>query len=204
MWDSYGDWDDIANMSSVEDVKAKITGNKLAWRPNFCPPSLAYAFDYACSEYEKTASKPTSVLDFGCGLGRNAPLLKSFFDKVIGIDRSDMIKRLQLTYPDLTNTCYDALYDSIDELVANDEICVLYDSVVFQHLMEETYILRLLDTLGKFSSLRTFISLHNFRDHVRPPHIHLMQDLGWSIWHTETETLSFEGALHSLVFLRKW
>jgi hypothetical protein len=204
MWDSYGNWDDIANTPSIDDVKAKITGNKLAWRPNYCPPALSYCFDYASLEYRNTFAGQSSVLDFGCGLGRNAPMLRSFFDKVIGFDRPDMVARIRIAYPELTKNYYDSLYDSIEELATVEECCVLYDSVVFQHLVDEDYTIDLLTLLSKISSLRTFVSIHNFREHRRPPHIHQLKQLGWSIWHTETESLSFEGALHSLVILRQW
>ena len=204
VWDKYGNWDEIARLKSVEDVKSMITGRKKAWRPNFCPPALAYIFDYAMEEFKAEHDATPTALDFGCGLGRNGPLLRKFFPDVIGVDLPEMVDRLNDELPIHASENYREVYRSMTTLVKEEEFCLLYDSVAFQHFVDVGYISEIIDMLSSIKSFRTFVSVHKYSEQRRPAHIGVLQEKGWDVWHTESETLSFEGVIHSLITLRRW
>jgi len=202
IWDKYGQWDEISRLKESNAVKAKITGNKRAWRPNFVPPALAYAFDYAAQEHVSTnPHTPAAVLDFGCGLGRNAPMLRNFFPRVVGFDLPEMLERLRSETPSLYWRLYDQTYDSIETAFKSDAYCLLYDSVVFQHIIDRDYLSTMFDAISANSSLRTIVSIYNAGH--RYPHLDALASRQWRIWHTENETMSFEGAAHSVTIFHR-
>ncbi len=211
IWDQYGAWDDIANLQGFDGIKSFITGNLKAWRPNFVPPALRYVFDYAIDEAKNSGVATPTILDFGCGLGRNAPMLGHLFPRVIGLDIEEMMNRMKSELPGICNI-YSALYTSVDALVTAEDFCALYDSVVFQHLVDRQYLSELLDKLLSRPSFRTFVSLHNLGspgalvppDIATPLYLELLKERGWRLWHQEAETLSFEGAPHALRIFRRW
>src|SRR5580692_1991700 len=49
---------------------------------------------------------------------------------------SEMIDRFQAEYPGVSAQTYRRLYSSAEELVKQENISVLYDSVVFQHIVD--------------------------------------------------------------------
>jgi trans-aconitate methyltransferase len=202
IWDQYGNWDAIARSQDIVDIKRYITGAKKAWRPNFCSPSLAYIFEYTVEESASVFKTP-SALDFGCGLGRNGPLLRRYFPDVIGIDLPEMIDRFQAEYPGVSAQTYRRLYSSAEELVKQENISVLYDSVVFQHIVDNDYLVNLFNLLFSVESFRTFVSVTNATSH-HYPHLKILEAAGWRIWHAEVETLSFEGAPHTVTTYRRW
>lgn len=85
--------------------------------------------------------------------------------------------------------------------MANEQACLLYDSVVFQHLVDREYVSKLIDVLVSKNSFRTFASLYNAN--VQPVHLALLKEKGWHVWHTETENLSFANAPHHMTVLRR-
>jgi hypothetical protein len=78
LWDAYGKWNDIAGLGNVDDVKRLISGNRM-WRSNYVSPPLQYIFNYIVEEAKEAGESAPVCLDFGCGLGRNAPMLRHFF-----------------------------------------------------------------------------------------------------------------------------
>jgi SAM-dependent methyltransferase len=199
IWDAYGNWDEIAGAGEVHDVKKKITGNMAAWRPNFCPPALSYAFEYAVDEYANDFNPMATALDFGCGLGRNSPLLKRHFPDLIGVDLPEMIARLQ-TEPSFRR--YRKVFPSLATAAESENFCLIYESVVLQHIIDGDFIAKMLAPLASLKPLRTFVSLTNVaRDDA--PHVAVLKQMGWFIWHTEVETLSFEGLAHRLTIFRR-
>ena len=201
IWDIYGNWNEIANADTVDDVKRSITGNKRAWRPNFCSSALAYVFDYAADEHRTSYNSKPAALDFGCGLGRNGPLLSRFFPDVIGVDLPEMVRRFTTEYAVFAAHTYRNIYNSIDSLIQNQNFCLLYDSVVLQHIIDKEYLVDIMDRLCSVSSFRTLVSIHNASTH--PYHLEILKEKGWHVWHTEAETLSFEGASHLVVVLHR-
>ena len=202
IWDGYGDWDAIAKNNSSEQIKNYITGDKKAWTPNFFSPALDYVFQYCKKEYKIKYSSDIIALDFGCGLGRNGPMLKSFFSDIIGFDRPEMINRLNSLDHALEEIPYRQTYTSFSDLVQEEKLGILYDSVVFQHIIDKNYLLDIFNLLNSMESFRTFVSIYNAS--VRPVHIEMLLEKNWRVWHTETETLSFEGSPHIVSVLRRW
>jgi hypothetical protein len=154
------------------------------------------------NEAAKNNSEPPTLLDFGCGLGRNSSTLRNHFPRLIGYDLPEMIDKLKNIYHNDSQNDYASLYSSIHDMVSIDNYCALYDSVVLQHLIDRAYVNDLIEKLSVKPSFRTFISLTN---QVRPhPHLELLLEKGWSIWHREVETLSFDGAPHLLTIFQRW
>jgi len=200
-WDKYGQWDKIAQLESLHEVKSAITGSRKAWRPNFVPPALEYVFDYAADEQRAAGTNPC-VLDFGCGLARNAPMLRKFFPRVVGVDLPEMIERLKQARPDVIGNLYDQLYVSVPEATSRETFSVVYDSVVLQHIINRSVVSEIIDALAAVKSLRTFVSLSNFG--AVPTHFGILEERRWVIWHKEDERLSFEGAPHTVTIFRRW
>lgn len=203
-WDSYGNWDDIAKIADAENLKRRITGNSNVWRPNFFSSALHYIFEYAVDEAKyKFGIEPVAV-DFGCGLGRNGPLLRRFFSTVVGVDLPEMIQRFKAESPLLAAQTYARLYDSLSDLADKEQFCTLYDSVVFQHLVDREHVFGLIDLISSQKSFRTFVSIHNSAiESLSLPHLSVLIEMGWHVWHSEVENLSFENVPHNVVVLRR-
>lgn len=129
-WDSYGDWNAIADAEDPGEIRAKILGNRQAWHPNYCPLAVTYALQYAREEFVRDHGGTPAALDFGCGFGRNAPLLQTVFPEIIGLDIPAMVARFQIEYPTIAKERYQHVYDSLQSVADNEKPCVLYDSVV--------------------------------------------------------------------------
>ena len=202
IWDGYGRWDNVAKLEKIDDVKAMITGARL-WRPNFVSPAVQHVFEYAIEEAEGVVA---TAADFGCGLGRNGPMLRRFFPRVVGVDLPDMIERVKAASPVFVEKTYSHLYSSVSDLIASENVCALYDSVVFQHIVDAEYVAGLVAELVKKPSLRTIVSVHYNADNAgtRPVAVNLLLERGWRIWHAEEDTLSFEGVAHTVLALRRW
>lgn len=204
IWDAYGRWDDIGKSRNLDFIRKRITGNKLAWRPNFVPPAVDYALRYAIDEaHAATPSATPAIVDFGCGLGRNGPMLRGIFPRVIAYDLPEMTHTLQTQLPDLVAATYGAVHASAETLVQTETFCALYDSVVLQHIVDPAYIAGLIDTLNRNPALRTIVSLYH-GSLASPVHLRRLTETGWKIWHSESERLSFEGVPHTVAILRRW
>lgn len=102
-------------------------------------------------EFKKT-------LDFGVGLGRNQPYLKSLFSEVHGFDLPEMIQRYSKIVPENKNLFHDF------NILASD-YSLLYESTVFQH-MPPNEVLFYLIFLSKKSKYY-FTSTRSYNDFLR-------------------------------------
>ena len=204
IWDPYGDWDEIARTPTIKSLQESITGNRGVWRPNFCSTALQYILEHAADEARYKLDIEPVCLDFGCGLGRNGSLLRRFFSTVVGADLPEMIQRFKTEEKFLSRQNYARLYGSIEQAVSSETFCALYDSVVFQHITDRQYVEHILSLICSASFLQTFVSVHNAAIPTHTlPHISVLIEGGWYIWHSETENLSFMNAPHKVVVLRR-
>lgn len=72
--------------------------------------------------------KDLTVLDFGCGLGRNIENLSNTFGKVIGYDLPEMVER----FKQLHGEAY-TVFGNWNEILEH-KIDIIFDCTVFQHL----------------------------------------------------------------------
>jgi SAM-dependent methyltransferase len=115
------EWADLAATASDSDLRERILTGFKAGKP-FTP-------------YVPTVTLPdaiASVLDFGCGLGRNFPYLASIAGRVVGFDLPEMIARARDTGPagaDVLSSDWDGVRAMSFDLI--------FASLVLQHLPEE-------------------------------------------------------------------
>ena len=112
------DWLDAARGDDWDDLREKILTGYKAGKP-FTP-------------YEPTIPVPAlagRVLDFGCGLGRNFPLLNRRSSRVIGFDLPAMIARCRKS----TDGSGVQLSDDWEQLRV-EAFDVIYASLVLQHI----------------------------------------------------------------------
>jgi 2-polyprenyl-3-methyl-5-hydroxy-6-metoxy-1,4-benzoquinol methylase len=200
IWDQYGNWDDIAKGLSVEAIKKKITGND-SWAPNHTPEPLATLLELIVSLHKEYGSKAT-VLDFGCGLGRNAPTLRKLFPRVVGFDTESMITRFRAIDPEAVVKSYDAIYADLDRLVGNENIHFLYDSVVFQHLVSAQHMTETLSKLMRMPAFTTIITIKNGGIQKTLAELYV-QERGWRSIFSGQDTVSFPGAIHTVSVFRR-
>jgi SAM-dependent methyltransferase len=123
------DWLRVAETGSDDEIREWILTGTTSGKP-FTPyvPTLALPADL------------TSVLDFGCGLGRNFPYLVSVARRVTGFDLRPMIARCRTrpTAPSVT------LSDDWDA-VRREQFDLIFASLVLQHLDTPSIEARLAD-----------------------------------------------------------
>ena len=99
------------------------------------------------------------VLDFGIGMGRNKPYLKTLFSEVHGFDTEPMINNLKSKNPSETNVFYD--WNEVSKF----EYDAVYESVVMQHIPPQEVIYRLyqISSISKY-----FVSCtRSYNDYLR-------------------------------------
>ena len=111
------DWWDAAARESDDDLRERILTGFKSGKP-FTP-------------YAPTIGWPPvgSVLDFGCGVGRNFPYLRSVASKIAGFDLPPMIARCRHIAPDGA----DVLADDWSS-VRQQRFDLVYASLVLQHI----------------------------------------------------------------------
>jgi SAM-dependent methyltransferase len=112
------DWLDVARSGTADDVRECILTGFKDGKP-FTP-------------YVPTVALPPRldrVLDFGCGVGRNFPYLKSVVRHVTGFDLPPMIARCR----EIAQVPADALSDDWARL-RRERFDVVFASLVFQHI----------------------------------------------------------------------
>lgn len=112
------DWLKVAQSADADDLRERILTGFKSGKP-FTP-------------YVATIEWPTrteTVLDFGCGVGRNFPYLRSVANRVVGFDLPPMIARCRELAPDAA----DELVDDWS-LVRTRRFGVIYASLVLQHV----------------------------------------------------------------------
>jgi SAM-dependent methyltransferase len=123
------DWLRVAEAGSDDEVREWILTGATAGKP-FTP-------------YLPTVPLPTgvaSILDFGCGLGRNFPYLTGIATRVVGFDLPPMVARCRALPVPRGVT----LADRWDE-VRRDAFDVIFCSLVLQHLDTASIEARLAD-----------------------------------------------------------
>jgi SAM-dependent methyltransferase len=122
------EWLDVARSASSEDLREHILTGFKSGKP-FTP-------------YVPTIALPSSVdwvLDFGCGVGRNFPCVRTLGRHVAGFDLPPMIARCrELADP------VDLLSDDWDEIKAR-RFDLIFASLVLQHIEVEAVRAYLLD-----------------------------------------------------------
>ena len=99
------------------------------------------------------------VLDFGVGMGRNRPYLKTLFSEVHGFDTEPMVKNFKSKNPSESDIFYE--FDDVLKFKYD----VVYESVVMQHIPPQEVIYR----LYQISSIsRYFVSwTRSYNDYLR-------------------------------------
>ena len=114
------EWVDLAESATDDDLRERILTGFKAGKP-FTP-------------YVPTIELPTpldNVLDFGCGLGRNFPYLKSVAREVVGFDLPEMIDRCRQA-----SAVKIEMLSSHWELVRTIRFDLVFASLVLQHIPE--------------------------------------------------------------------
>jgi hypothetical protein len=207
VWDGYADWAEVARAEQVVSVRQRITGHEGKWLPNTASEALRSVvrtiFVRAVLSAPATQnSQPVTVVDFGCGLGRNLPLLRQIFPRVVGIDIPEMIERLRGEPPSDPTLRYDAIYDDLDALLGSEHVHVLYDSVVLQHIVDAAYSSDLADRLALAPTLLAVVSLSNQSLPVVTLDF-LTGEYRWTTVFSEIDTTSFFGHPHTVRVLRR-
>jgi SAM-dependent methyltransferase len=112
------DWLSVARGADADDLRERILTGFKAGKP-FTP-------------YVPTVALPAtleSVLDFGCGVGRNFPFLRPRAGRVCGFDLPPMIARCREIAP----VAVDALWDDW-AVVATQCFDLVFASLVLQHI----------------------------------------------------------------------
>jgi len=112
------DWQTLANSANPDDLREHILTGYKGGKP-FLP-------------YVPTIRLPTPVqwtLDFGCGVGRNFPYLKSIAQHVVGFDLPPMVRRCHM----LATEHVDVLsHDWAD--VSSRRFDLIFAALVMQHV----------------------------------------------------------------------
>lgn len=192
-WCSYGEWDNIAKNPSIEYVKEKIVGFK-EWKTNAISPRLKDEFT---NLHDKTC------IDFGCGLGRNGPVLNQYFSRVVGVDLPEMLDRTK-EIPEFEKH-YAATYSSIQEALQAESILdqdiVVYESVVWQHWTNETNIHEVWEACilcQKCTHMYTMWNQHVIDKHY--PFGYLLNSKKWYIEFDEVDNITFKVPHHGYLF----
>lgn len=107
----------------------------------------------------KKETSMNRVLDFGVGMGRNRPYLKTLFSEVHGFDTQPMVKNFKSKNP-LENNIFDD-WDKVSKFRYD----VVYESVVMQHIPPQEVIYRLyqISSISKY-----FVSwTRSYNDYLR-------------------------------------
>lgn len=195
IWCNYGNWDEISKKDDEDYIRYMIcfVGHK-EFKPNFISEETA-------KQLESIIPKNASIIDFGCGLGRNVPLLKKYFKKVYGYDLPSMIDKLKDSEDKTLLNMYDSLEDNIDNLLKNN-IEFLFESVVFQHIVSEDYCSKITEKIAK-SKIKTLFVLYN-SGNPRPIAIDMfINKHDFHITYETIEDKSFYPLPHTFLILEK-
>ena len=197
IWDGYANWSEVAAKDSFELLKQKITG-AADWRPNYFSPGLM--------DVLRQLGADAVLADFGCGLGRNAAVLRGACSRLVGLDLPEMIARLRA--PELAPAAglYDALYDDVAVLARAEPVDAVYDSVMFQHILHEPTVEAIMGALLAMPGFAMFVTLKNQKV-AETLAQRVLREAGWRTTLAEVDEKSFQGAhygiKHDLVVARR-
>ena len=112
------DWLSVARGADADELRERILTGFKAGKP-FTPyvPTI------------DLPSAPDTVLDFGCGVGRNFPYLRTRARRVCGFDLPPMIERCKEIAP----MAVDALWDDWAD-VKHERFDLIFAALVLQHI----------------------------------------------------------------------
>jgi SAM-dependent methyltransferase len=128
------DWAAAANRETDDELRERILTGYRDGKP-FTP-------------YVPTIALPEpidTVLDFGCGLGRNFPYLKTIARRVVGFDLPPMIARCRTLAP----VAVDTLVDDWNAM-RTARVDLVFASLVLQHI-ETPQVARYLDDFARMA-----------------------------------------------------
>ncbi len=183
IWDRYADWNAVGSLADSRAIRTRITGLPAhRWQPNGEVEGLGAALEAILAECQARRGHRGTVVDFGCGLGRNQPFLRGRFDRLVGFDLPEMAAKLRA---DPAGAGYDAILDDRAALLS-EPVDVIFDSVVWQHIIDADYTRRMLDDLLVLPGWRWLISFTNAgvdagrRERGLALGTAMLRDRGWS------------------------
>lgn len=123
------EWESIAATSDPDELRERIFTGYKTGKP-FTPYIPTIALPAAVS----------SVLDFGCGVGRNFPYLKSVAREVVGFDLEPMIAQCRALASETVD-----LLTSDWEKVSRRRFDLVFASLVLQHIESDVCLAYLTD-----------------------------------------------------------
>lgn len=172
IWCRYGNWESIAKSEDLDFVRQRIIGMDTGvWEPNRTAPGYDEAIEKVAEANAAAGHGRGTVVDFGCGLGRNASFLRGKFDKVLALDLPDMVGKLKT---DPAGSLYDALYDDMGAALSSQPVDVVYESVCWQHIVDADYSATIAQAIEAAPNVRYVMSLNNNGTRVVP------KKRGWS------------------------
>ncbi len=164
---SRAEWERFAGELPLNEVKEKILTGYLedprAWDASGCD----HLRDFEQLDFG-------SVLDFGCGLGRNFPSLKAIFDHVDGYDLPPMIERLESDEPALASSV--RLISSDWAAIKERRYDLVVATLVFQHVFER----ELITYLGDIAAMSPYlwVETRSWNDDRRKSNLEIIRDTG--------------------------
>ena len=116
----------------------------------------------------------SSVLDFGCGIGRNISMLSSFNLQVTGYDLPNMVKLAYAHLKHNPNLHFDWDY------VKSFNYDFVWSSLVFQHIPEKALYTYLKDLSNMTTTMVVFTRIHH--DFSNKTVTSILQDTGWNTY----------------------
>lgn len=188
-YDAYANWHLVSTKKDVNAIKQLITGSKTVWRATEVD-TVVYAH---WREAHAKLNLVPLVIDFGCGMGRNGPMLQRYFDRVIGYDLPDMIAKQR--HLQSVGTVYHELVDDLSQALLTFPTAV-YECVVWQHLKWECGAIQIaLDMITASHSVVSIYSCWNAKVEHQHQFAEYLQQRGWTlvgngeVQHDQLETI---------------
>lgn len=164
-YDAYANWQTVTSAKSVDQVKQIITGCSV-WKETTLPKTVW-----------TVASKDNTVLDFGCGLGRNANMLRRLFGRVVGYDLDPMLAMLNSQTPQL----YDVTSSNLQDLLLLG-ITHIYEAVVWQHINWNSGVTQLaLDMITNQNTVKSIYTCWNSAVAHQSAMVSYLLSKGWKL-----------------------
>jgi hypothetical protein len=198
-WDPYAHWLYSRSASATD----WIDSFQRIGVPNIASDRLVSVVAKSVEIAQAESGKPSvTVIDFGCGLGRNSPLLRRLFHRVVGFDRPEMISLLRSEQSSDMISRYDAVYDDLETLLSREQICILYDSVAMQRITTVAEVAEFADRLATLPTLVAIVSLSSLR---KSPAVvdTLLREHNWTTVLSEIDWSSFSGYPHNVRVVRR-
>lgn len=171
-YDGYAQWQSIATKksgNSMTKVKTIITGCKV-WMPTPVDESIL----------NEWRNQEGVALDFGCGLGRNAPMLRENFARVVGYDLQPMLDMLQ-TDKD-SYTLYDLASSDLKDIFDSESITTIFESVVWQHIKWESKVVQTaIDLITTTQTVNSIYTCWNAAVLHQSDAIEYLKSKGWTV-----------------------